>query len=294
MKLYFIIDYKHNDEDEYAISISGNNLIGNTHGNRNTMVHPHENYTDLSHFIKYRVFRDQLRYNYRDYEHQLIEIPDEFLFQYMMIGLRDYDFIVYNLQTKRIAIGNDSYDCKAFVNRIDDNQNTNVGNYPKASSGGSHYSTNAVLDFNIYDEPEEEREDILVEINSTNGYPEILELLTPYVHNLYIRDTKNLCNFLSDHPGIGKNTMSSSNNYPSEYMDEDSSEVQSNIKVVCKSNIPGDSVYFIFDSYMNEYEIWKSTEHKYNTYEKECLRKFTLDIMMKFQENTGNLKWDVR
>lgn len=293
MKLYFIVDYTYSEGDDDCIqtNTAKNNLIGSTHSNRNNMIHPHENYVDFSHFVKFRIFRDQMRYSYKSYEHQLVEIPDELVFQYMMIGLRDNDFILYNVHTKRIVMSNDPYDCKEYANSLT-NSGHNIS-YPKAAHGQGSYSSNAMFDFNRYDDVDEQREDILVEFDTSNGYSEMLEVLMPYVYNMYIRETKILCDFLSEHPGIGKNTMNMSSESPIGE-EESASCYNNNIKIVRRAVIPGNSVSFIFESFMHDHELWCKTQDKYTTYEKEMLRIYSLDILTKFKEHTGVEEWDVR
>lgn len=298
MKLHLFVDYTQDNEDDCNYVSAGNNLIANTHSNRSVMIHPHESYIDLSHFIKYRVFRDQFRYAYRSYENQLVDVPDELVFQYMMVGLQENDYIVYNVQTKRIVMGNDLYDCREQANKSQKyNSNSSSGNYPKAIAGsGVSYSTNAMFDFNQYDEEDEiQRENIIVEFDSSNGYAEMVEVLMPFVYNLYIRETKVLCDFLGDHPGIGKCTMRNSGNSDAPTAEDDEcADYNNGIKVVRLAQVPGNSAVFIFESYLNNHELWVKTQHQYNTYEKETLRKFSTDILTKFQENTGNPAWDVR
>lgn len=296
MKLYFVVDYIQDAEDDCNYISAGNNLIGNTHSNRSVMIHPHENYIDLSHFIKYRVFRDQFRYAYRNYEHQLVEVPDELVFQYMMVGLQENDYIVYNVQTKRIVMGNDLYDCRELANKSP-KRNSNSGNYPKAVGrvGGCSYNTNAMFDFNQYDEEDEiQREDILVEFDSSNGYAEMSEVLMPFVYNLYIRETKVLCDFLGDHPGVGKCTIRDGGNSDTPMDEDECASYSNNIRILRVAQVPGNSAVFVFESYMDNHELWVKTQHQFNTYEKETLRKFSTDILTKFHENTGNSAWDVR
>lgn len=275
MKLNLIINFNVKETDHYA-SEDDRVAPASSEYIRNENVHMHENYIDFGNFIIYRGFNDVVfRSRYEDFEHALIEVPDELVFQFMLLGIKDYDFIVYNHYTKRIIIGNDSYDLTYYSSTNEDLENINrrIGGIRACSSSNSSRVSERFFDFknsnNNDCEDEDSTEHLLFEIDHNNGYNDFLEVLKPYINHKFVKDVNLVARDLqySDRTGGMPIPMD---------------HVCTNNTVF---NIPREDVAFVFLAFMNSEELWDNNESKFSPRHIEVIRQNTLLLWKKFTEN---------
>lgn len=276
MKLNFIINFNVKETDHYA-SEDDRVAPASSEYVRNENVHMHENYTDFGNFIIYRGFNDVVfRSRYEDFEHALIDVPDELVFQFMLLGIKDYDFIVYNHYTKRIIIGNDSYDLTYYSSTDEDLENLKrrSGGIRGCSSSNSSRMSERFFDFknsnNNDCEDADNTEHLMFEIDHNNGYNDFLNVLKPYINHKFIKDVNLVARDLqySDRTGGMPVPMD---------------RVCTNNTVF---NVPREDVAFVFLAFLNSDALWDDNERQFSSRHIEIIRQNTLLLWKKFTENT--------
>lgn len=280
MKLYLITDFKKGDYLEEAEDSSS---IGTTHRNMDQM-HGHERYQTLDYFIKYKIFNGLCRNGRQNHEYQLVEIPDELVFQYMLLGLKDLDFICYNHETKRVIISNSANNASYYAGSdysVDDSESSNhaygghVG-YAKMKKDAP------MFDFYLRDDEKTERDPFLFEPD-LDVYSDFVEVLMPYVHNLYRQNLITALYYLKyeDFP-IGPRTKNIG----------DGRMVKADYDEIKKLNVPGDELVFLFQSYFDDDEFWIASTEFITKNDMEIMRCYAMDIHDRFYESTGS-EWDI-
>lgn len=137
MRIRFVVDQS--DPDRWNDSVSHESSKASTVYVNDR--HPHETCT----------FYDVLRENYRKYcrenvnirtQSVLIDIPDDIMFQFMMEGVHDYDYLVYNLRTKKLV----------FSANLDEAHNeaySTDGNNSKSWGTANRNKQDIILDWDV-------------------------------------------------------------------------------------------------------------------------------------------------
>lgn len=281
MKLYLIVDYNKGYDGNYSEDSEGYCTSTNVNV-RSSSTHEHEAITNLKDFIAYRAFEKNFcRSRYSKFEYQLIEVPDELMFQFMLTGVQDYDYIAYNHITKKIYIGTSVYDTSMYASCPDDRMNDRKSYY--SGSVGSNSSSNKNLffeyEFDIHHH-EKEREDYCTEINSSNGYEEVKSALMPYIVEKYYKDFLYCSNYLNRNSiVIGRQSYA----YGKYYNDSPVSADNGYNDVL---SIPRDDMVFIFTSFIDDDELYIKNKHRFMPSKIEVIRSVSVDILTNYTEKT--------
>lgn len=278
MKLYFVIDYNSGDRLEEA----EDDFNGTTHRCRDKM-YEHEKYENLNYFIKYQVFSGICRNSRQAHEHQLVEVPEELVFQYMLLGLRDLDYVCYNHETKRIMLSDSLYSASHYASsdKSIDEIMAEKNSYRSPSYGyANKKKVTPMFDFNIRDACSEEREEIIFE-PSQDVYSDYIEVLMPYIHNQYRQNLITSLNYFKyENYVIGPSSDKIINRNCVRAMDDGN---------YIKLNVPSEELCFLFSSYFDDDEFWKNSSTYITTNDMEVMRCYAVDIKTRFHECT---EWD--
>lgn len=313
MKLYLIPcydieDYNYAEDSEGGNHASDMNVFS-------VSTHKHERYTNFSTFLQYNTFENlTFRQRYNAYEYQLIDISDDLTFQFMLLGLKDFDFIAYNHKTKKIYVGNNSYRIAGLASEPSEEEpdkanassSTSLAGRRRAHSkhnsaygGRSNRPSQRMFTFNSpQEEPvpydEEDQEEVQIRIDSTNGYDEIKKELMVYMEDIYFKMfTKAAIHLRSSGRhiiGEQSNSLFSDDGYSSVY---DPNAVRNANPVGYKRTnssydealqLTTEEFGFLFESYWNDDELWINTQKKIHPRHKECIRAYTCDAWKKFTE----------
>ncbi|QOE32306.1 putative secreted protein [Klebsiella phage Muenster] len=244
MKLYFLFSFA---EDMYGFAevAESDGISSHTRHQK----HPHEFYNNLFMFMQYKIFSSEFDNLDHPWELPLIDIPDEYVFQFMLMGLEDYDLVVYNYRTKRIMLG--THDSSiVYVSSTNDELASDEGNYRK-SYGYIENDNDFILDFRVSEEERRKRETYQVELKPDNGYNEILEVLKPYYLDIVYKKYKRLLNHLSEKEPIGFETNSLRNSiiFPPRVMKY--GEVSKH-----KMKLYPDDIEVLYHSWLNNDELY--------------------------------------
>lgn len=181
MKLYFLFSF---NEDLMSFDCAEKADYNSVSSHPSQIHHEHENYTNFFSFMKYEIFSSEFT-NGQDWELPLIDIPDEYVFQFMLMGLQDYDLIVFNYRTKRIMLGTFNSEIRYISSTLEPLCDAkDKMPIPRNRSFGSYYEDEddyePMLDFRTKNDKIKKREKYQVELDSENGYNEIREVLKPY------------------------------------------------------------------------------------------------------------------
>lgn len=179
MKLQLIYDYNFYDnddmDDEGAAPQDGYySYASNVHINYKL---PHEkvSFNDAFYRRMEKYFLNSSRYNNKT----LIEIPDDIMFQYMIDGLFDYDFIAYDMCKHRIGISNTEHVSTRY-------RDEGIYNYAtKGYSSNSNAENERMFTYGNSTDSENDterraRKDYHVVPNNEH-YSNIAEIVRPYV-----------------------------------------------------------------------------------------------------------------
>lgn len=196
---------------------------------------------------------------------QLVEIPDEIAFQFMMDGVHDNDFIAYNPRTKRIAFSADWNEAQDRVNiPLDHDISSNYG-YVKVSSG-----TNAgyMFDFGRPKYNISPREETVYEVQGEQ-YGEMYKVLSPYIQYWFTQhleaigmDLGNTISHITDEL-LGAKL--------SDYYPEEEGSVET-------LTMNFTTASYIFHEYMDDGELYELTKERYSPSCKENLRKLHVAV----------------
>ncbi|AIT14305.1 hypothetical protein GNZ01_07060 [Escherichia coli] len=281
MKLYLIVDYNKDyagnfteDSDGYCTSTNVNV--------RSSSAHEHESCKNLKDFIAYRAFEKNFcRSRYSKFEYPLIDVPDDLMFQLMLTGVQDYDYIAYNHITKKIYIGTSSHDTSMYASCPDDRMNDRKSYYSGSVGLNDSLNKNSFFEY-VYDYHHEkkEREDYCIAIDSTNGYEDVKEALMPYIIEKYYKDFQYCSNFLIRNSIIIGRQSSAYSQY---YND---SPVASANEMCDILQIPREDMAFIFTSFIEDDELYIKNKHRFMPSKIEVIRSFSVDILTNFTEKT--------
>lgn len=282
MKLYLIVDYSKGYYD-YAEESEG--YCSSTNVNvRTSNTHEHESITNLKDFIAYRAFEKNFcRSRYSKFEYPLIDVPDELMFQLMLTGVQDYDYIAYNHITKKIYIGTSTHDISMYASCPDDRMKDR--NSRNSYSSGS-VGLNDALNKNLFFEYEfdnhrgkKDREDYCTEIDSSNGYEEVKEAIMPYILDKYYKDFQYCSNFLIRNSIIIGRQSTAFSKY---YNDSPVAENE-NCNIL---SIPREDMVFMFTSFIEDDELYVKNKHRFMPSKIEVMRSLSADILTNFTEKT--------
>lgn len=285
MKLYLIIDYSKDygsnfDEESENFCTSSNVNV------RSSNVHEHETVTNLKDFIAYRAFEMNFcRSRYSKFEYQLIDVPDVLMFQLMLTGVQDYDYIAYNHITKRIYVSNSSHDVSMYASCPDDRLSNSSRRTFNGSVGyqNNASNSNAFFEFqfdNNSEHNEKKREDYCTEIDINYGYEEVKEVLMPYIMEKYYKDFTHCSNFLirtSIVIGRQSATFAKYYNDSPKMMEKEIAEVL---------QIPREDMIFMFTSFIEDDVLYVKNKHRFKSSSIEAMRSFSADILTNFTEKT--------
>lgn len=133
---------------------------------------PHENKT--FHEEVNRKMNKYFKHSARTENRTLVEIPDDVIFQYMLDGVFDYDYIAYNMIDGRICISNTKYGACRYGN-----DDYGYGMMKDDDSDGSFFKFNIDSSSKI-DKERDKREPYMI-VPDGEHYKNIHEVLMPYL-----------------------------------------------------------------------------------------------------------------
>ncbi|EJR1979270.1 hypothetical protein N0S44_000425 [Escherichia coli] len=281
MKLYLIVDYNKEYAGNFSEDSEGHCTSTNVNV-RSSNTHEHESITNLKNFITYRAFETNFcRSRYSKFEYPLIDVPDELMFQLMLTGVQDYDYIAYNHITKKIYIGTSVHDTSMYASCPDDRMKHRNSYYSGSVGSNNSSNKNSFFEY-VYDYHHEkkEREDYCIEIDSTNGYEDVKEALMPYIIEKYYKDFQYCSNFLIRNSiQIGRQSTAYAMYY------SDSPVVAGNERGDILP-IPREDMTFIFTSFIEDDELYVKNKHRFMPSKIEIIRSISVDILTNFTEKT--------
>lgn len=256
MKLKFLIDDENpnrwgvddvcNDMNE-----SGSNVYVQSR-------HKHERKTFWEVF--YDLAGARCSHNDKEFSTVLIDIPDDIMFQYMVEGINDNDYLVYNLYTEKLVVGNCLYTAGTLAY-------STSGHSHSQSTGramrGMGRQNNASLMFDWYPERENEStaKEIVFDIQDT-FYNLVYSAIKPYIEHWFCLNFKMTSRLFMDLKG--------------EYIDD--GEDYPVAEASSRYNISTDEVRFIFDQYIEDGYWYKAIEKNLTLNDIEPYRNFYLHI----------------
>lgn len=290
MKLRLMVCY---DVDEYSFAIADDGHYVSASNGGHTEDHRHTN-KNFNSVLLYNVLSGCLLNHYEKFEYSLVDVPDELVFQEMMLGLQDGDYIAFNYVTKRIVVASTPSLARNYCSRDSDND-TPFGWKNSVSGSSNRDKDDLVLDFSLEDSPEEirsqQRDGYYADI--TNMYVDVRATLAPYLEHKFIHDFCSTAKFLDRYvDAIGIQTkMGTGADNPRE-ADSFGGIGGNSERPKQKMKICTDDVKFVFSTFINNDNLFTKTKGLIGTEYVEIIRQYTVDIMTKCTETTGS-QWDL-
>lgn len=150
----------------------------------------HNSYTAQQHHHELLTFKEMFREEFRQYcidsyhletKTSLIDIPDDIGFQFMMAGIMDGDYLVYNLYTENYVFGSSLSEAENAT--YDDGSNRQG-----VSWGGSvKSSSSTMIEWGVQDKPKSAREEVTIVVEDA-FYANLHEYCKPVIeHWMYTK-----------------------------------------------------------------------------------------------------------
>ena len=278
MKLRFLIDTENpfrwgDDGDDCADERSTNSWVNSRH---------HHEYQSIKELLynDYRKYCDGTGHN-KFVRTELIELPDEVMFQYMMDGIEDEDYLVYNPFTERLVLSNNISDaCElAYRDRTSNSSHGRaIGGYKNSASG-----TSLILDWSNDSRTAFVKDEIITREVQDDFYNLVWSAVKPYFQHWFTKSFIHAASTLySDQNKKYQEVYAVLRNEP--YGMEEAVPCD-NYKTRLPFNI--DALVFIFNQYCDDGEFFLEGK-KY--FDHNNLETFRLIYMICHRKSTEN--WD--
>lgn len=244
--------------------------------------HPHE-FTTIKEQL-YDGYRKYCTENYQKFPSTvLIELPDEVMFQYMMDGLEDEDFLVYNVFTEKLVFSNQLNDaCEEAYST----SKTNSAYLRGGMSSTDDEETDYILTWyqgrvrTAFD-----KENTIVREVKDEFYGLIYKEVKPYIQHWY--NTKFLLCAEGLQGTVNERYEEVYNNKPVISTTKVHAEPCSSPNTNMNMNIKTDGLFFVFKQYCDDGEFYLGGKKYFSFYSTETFRILYLEL-----HRRSTIKWD--
>lgn len=282
MKLRLSIEFDADDDDIYG-DCTDESTPASSHPANTTL--PHENRTFDSTLL-YNVLSGLTRSSYNEYELPLIDVPDDLLFQFMVMGIKDGDHIAYNYETHRIVIANKGRLARRYAARTNDDDSPHSWKRRVGRGNSSNQQSTTMLDFSLHDEESDtpEPEDLVFDMKDI--HKDVYDAIKPYLSHTYVKEFMQFGAWWDRwQKPIGPSTLGDS-------CPKEAEEVYESTVVKMQCPVPREEIRFIFRTFRNNESVFKENAPDIGRYYVEKIRQITVDIIAKCTQSTGS-KWDI-
>lgn len=270
MKLKLIISYDiPTDEDEcYGADedcYSTQSIASNA-----GIIRPEKEYSTISKIRRILYTHCRSSKSYRC-DNVLIHVPDELMFQCMMDGTSDNDYIAYNIHSKKLVISDNSRLARRAVdiNGSYYNYNKNSGIATK-SHVNYNENENLILNWNLNsfnDYPSDKSYYIELQGDLYGKiYTEVKDYVIPVANNII---SNVFISFASDISNITKINLQKENSHRTYYIEDECSSNHSTYKL----DMIIDEAMLVLTQYINNGEYWQMVLSELTEYDIENIKR---------------------